>query len=180
MILGERIRLRAPERADVPKFVEWLNDPEVLAGLLLHLPLSQAMEERWFENMLERPAYEQPLAIEALTDAGWQLIGNCGYHNLDWRARSAEVGIFIGAKHLWNQGYGTETMRLLLRHGFVTLNLNRIYLDVYATNPRAIRAYEKAGFVLEGRKRQGMYKDGSYIDVLLMSVLRQEWEQAGK
>lgn len=179
MIYGEGIRLRAMERSDIPLFVEWLNDPEVLAGLLLHLPLSQVAEERWFEAMLERSAYEQPLSIEVQTEQGWQIIGNCGYHNLDWRSRSAELGIFIGEKRLWNRGYGTETMRLLLQHGFKTLNLNRIALDVYETNPRAIRSYEKAGFILEGRKRQGMYKDGHYIDVLIMSVLREEWDEDG-
>jgi hypothetical protein len=81
------------------------------------------------------------------------------------------VGIFIGEKTLWNKGYGTEAMRLLLRHGFETLNLNRICLRVFETNPRAVRSYEKAGFMLEGRERQGMYKDGQYIDVLMMSIL---------
>jgi RimJ/RimL family protein N-acetyltransferase len=176
MIYGERIRLRAVERADLPQFVEWLNDPEVRAGLLLHLPMSLAEEEVWFEGMIKRPPPEHPMVIEVQQGGGWVMIGNCGMHNIDARCRSAEVGIFIGDKRRWNQGYGTEAMRLLLRHGFETLNLNRIQLDVYEDNPGAIRAYEKAGFVHEGRKRQGMYKDGRYIDVLIMSVLRSEWD----
>jgi RimJ/RimL family protein N-acetyltransferase len=65
-------------------------------------------------------------------------------------------------------------VRLLVKHGFETLNLNRIYLQVFANNPRAIRAYEKAGFIHEGRKRQAEFRDGQYIDVLLMSILRDE------
>jgi RimJ/RimL family protein N-acetyltransferase len=64
---------------------------------------------------------------------------------------------------------------LLVRHGFGTLNLNRIYLRVYADNKRAIHTYEKVGFVHEGRLRQAAYKHGSYCDVLFMSVLREEW-----
>jgi RimJ/RimL family protein N-acetyltransferase len=68
-------------------------------------------------------------------------------------------------------------MRLLLRHGFKTLNLNRICLRVYETNLGGIRAYEKAGFVHEGRFRQAEYRDGSYIDVLLMSVLQSEYRE---
>ena len=186
MIYGEGIRLRAPEREDIPRFVEWLNDPEVRQGLLLHLPLSRADEERWFDDMLQRPAWEHPLTIEVLEgdtqsdnirlEPAWRPVGNCGYHNLDWRCRSSEVGIFIGDKSCWNKGIGTQVMRLMLQHGFLTLNMNRIYLEVYETNPRAIRAYEKAGFVHEGRKRQGMYKDGRYCDILQMSVLRQEWQ----
>jgi len=66
-------------------------------------------------------------------------------------------------------------MRLLLRHGFATLNLHRIYLRVFEDNPRAIRSYEKAGFVHEGRQRQGEYHEGEFHDVLFMSVLRPEW-----
>ena len=177
MIYSDRLRLRAPERADIPRFVDWLNDPEVRAGLLLALPLSQADEEGWFERMLTRPMEEHPLTIEVRQGEEWSMIGNCGFHNIDWRSRSAEVGIFIGEKSLWNKGYGTEVMRLLLKHGFHTLNLNRIALEVYENNPRAVRSYEKVGFVHEGRKRQGMYKDGKFIDILLMSVLHSEWQE---
>lgn len=176
MIYGKRIRFRAVERTDLPMFVSWLNDPEVTAGLLLYLPISLASEEGWFDHMLARPASEHPLVIEVRQGDGWTPIGNLGFHQIDPRLHSAEVGIFIGEKSMWNQGYGTEAMALLLRHGFDTLNLNRIMLKVYETNPRAIRSYEKVGFVHEGRLRQAEYKDGGYIDVLLMSVLKSEWQ----
>jgi diamine N-acetyltransferase len=176
MIYGDRIRLRADERADLPRFVEWLNDPEVREGISSYLPLSQAIEEQWFENMLKLPRDEQPLGIEIRTeDGGWKLIGNCGLFDFKWRARSAEVGLFIGEKSCWNRGYGTEVMRLLLKHGFETLNLNRIYLHVYATNLRAIRCYEKAGYVPEGCLREAEYKNGQYVDFIVMSVLRSEY-----
>jgi diamine N-acetyltransferase len=179
MICGKRTRLRALERSDLPRFVEWLNDHEVTAGLQVYAPLSMQEEESWFENMLKRPAEEHTLAIEIRQgDSEWLMIGSCGFHAFNWRVRSAEFGIFIGDKSKWNQGYGTETVRLLLRYGFDTLNLNRIALEVYENNPGAIRAYEKAGFVHEGRKRQGMFKGGEYVDVLLMSVVHSEWQEA--
>jgi RimJ/RimL family protein N-acetyltransferase len=63
----------------------------------------------------------------------------------------------------------------LVKHGFQTINLNRIYLRVLETNPRAIRAYEKAGFTHEGRQRQADFRDGRYIDLLVMSMLRSEF-----
>lgn len=177
MIQGERVRLRAPTRADLPQFVAWLNDPEVTAGLLVSLPMSLEDEEAWFTKMLNQPLAEHPMVIEIQQGGDWVAVGNCGVHNIDWRARSAEVGIFIGEKPLWNQGYGSEAMRLLVTHCFKTLNLNRVALDVYETNARAIRSYEKVGFVHEGRKRQAMYKEGVYIDILIMSVLRDEWKE---
>jgi diamine N-acetyltransferase len=175
MIVGTRIRLRATERADLPLFVLWLNDPEVRLGLEMFLPFSLAEEERWFERMLDSPAAEHVLVIEARDQDNWRSIGTCGLHNIDWRARVAEAGISIGDKTCWNRGFGTDVMCLLLQHGFDTLNLNRVYLRVYANNVRAIRCYEKAGFVLEGRLRQAHYQNGEYFDILLMSVLRSEW-----
>ncbi len=175
MIYGKRIRLRADERSDLPKFIEWLNDPEVMAHLSMNLPLSQANEEQWFENTLKIPREEQPLAIEIKDGDGWRLIGNCGFFDINRTVRSAEVGLFIGDKSCWNKGYGTEVMRLLLRHGFGTLNLNRIYLRVDEDNHSGTRAYEKAGFVLEGKERQSGYHQGQYHDILRMSVLRSEW-----
>lgn len=180
MILGEQVRLRGIEQSDLPRFVTWLNDAEVRQHLLVHLPLSLADEEVWFEQMSKQPAEEHPLVIEVKTAEGWTPIGNTSFHNLNWRDRSAEFGIFIGEKRFWNQGYGSEAIRLMLQHGFNNLNLYRIYLHVYETNPRAIRAYERAGFVQEGRLRHGRFLNGHYIDVLLMAILRPEWQETVK
>lgn len=176
MIYGNGIRLRAIEHEDLPRFVSWLNDPEVIAGLILYLPMSLGDEENWYQSMVQRPPVEHPLVIEIKDGDEWMMIGNIGLHNIDWRCRSVEVGIVIGEKSMWGRGYGTKAMRLMLRHAFNTLNMNRVYLRVYETNPRAIRSYEKVGFIHEGRERQGMYFDGRYCDVLLMSVLREEWK----
>ena len=177
MIYGDGLRLRAVERSDLPRFVQWLNDPEVTAGLMQNLPLSLLSEEQWFETMIKRPQEEQTLVIEIQDGQEWKPVGDCGFHEIDWKSRSASVGIFIGEKSYWSQGYGTQVMRLLLRIGFEKLNLNRVALEVFENNPRAIRAYEKAGFVHEGRRRQGIYKNGQYLDILLMSVIRSEWQE---
>ncbi|HEY2979713.1 MAG TPA: GNAT family protein [Anaerolineales bacterium] len=185
IIYGERVRLRAVERTDLPKFFEWVNDPEVTLGLGMYLPMSNADEEKWFEGAQTRDANEKPLAVEikegdgsaaGVVPPGWKLIGSCGVFGIEWVNRSAELGILIGDKSIWNKGYGTEVMRLLLRHGFETLNLNRLFLRVYAANARAFRAYVKAGFVEEGRMREGVFKNGRYDDIIVMSVLRSEWK----
>ncbi len=177
MLYGDRLRLRAAERSDIPFFVAWLNDPEVRQYLLMSLPLSTAREEQWFENMQKSSPEEHVLVIEIKTNDGWKAIGNTSFMGIDWKDRLAEIGIFIGEKAFWNQGFGRDTMRLMLRHGFETLNLNRIGLRVFEPNVRAIRAYENAGFVHEGKLRQAIYLNGNYYDVLLMSVLRDEWIQ---
>ncbi len=117
MIYGERIRLRRDERSDIPKFVEWLNDPEVRRYLLLNMPISQAQRSNGSKtcsscrpmNSLSGSKYGRSSAEGGGDD--WRLIGNCSFMDINWTARSAEVGLFIGDKSCWNKGYGTEVMR---------------------------------------------------------------------
>ena len=142
--------------------------------------MSISEEENWFEQMLRSDAEQRPLAIEIRDGDVWQLVGNAGLFNLEWTNRCAEFGIFIGEKSHWDQGYGTEVLQVFLEHAFDTLNLNRVYLRVHATNARARRSYEKAGLVPEGTMRQAVFRHGQYTDMHLMSILRSEWRPASE
>lgn len=177
MIVGKNVRLRAISKKDLPDFATWINDPEVHRNLVINFPMSLEQEEKWYEEILTHPVEEHPLSIEVLDHKEWKLAGDVAFMNLDQRSRCAEIGIFIGDKNFHNRGFGTETMKLMVKHGFLDLNLNRIYLRVFETNPRGIRCYEKAGFKHEGRLRQGHFLEGHYIDILMMSILRDEWKK---
>jgi RimJ/RimL family protein N-acetyltransferase len=178
MITGDQVRFRAIEKEDLPYFVKWLNDPEIREGLSLFLPLSFAEEQEWFDEMLKREPQARPMAIEIQPDPKideWVFVGNWGFFGHDWQSRVAEIGLFTGEKKYWNKGFGTRITNLICKHGFDTLNLNRIWLRVFETNQRAIRVYKKAGFINEGRYREGQFLDGKYVDVMIMSMLRSEW-----
>ena len=95
---------------------------------------------------------------------------------LNWVVRRGEWGILIGEPEHWNQGYGREVARRMLEYAFEELNLNRVELRVNAANPAGIKAYEAAGFVREGTLRQAGWVEGRYEDMLVMSVLREEWQ----
>lgn len=86
------------------------------------------------------------------------------------------LGIGIGEAEYWGKGYGSDALRLALRYAFQELNTHRVSLGVFEYNPRAIRAYEKAGFRHEGRMRQEMLRGGKRWDGLLMGILRREWD----
>jgi RimJ/RimL family protein N-acetyltransferase len=182
MIHGERVRLRRVERSDLSRYVEWLNDPDVREHLALVHPIGQAGEEQWFEATLRGEPACQPFAVDARAanlppeTAGepWVHIGSAGFHEVDWRNRMAELGLVIGRKDLWGRGYGTEAVHVLARWGFLELNLHRVQLKVYEDNARAIRAYEKAGFKVEGCLRQSRFHGGRYHNTLLMGLLREE------
>jgi RimJ/RimL family protein N-acetyltransferase len=178
MIYGEEIRLRAIERTDLERYVAWFNDPEVTQHLMRHLPISLADEERWFENQQKLPEEGRAMALDARDGKQWVHIGGAGLHDIDWQSRLAEAGISIGDKRYWDRGFGTDAMRALLRHGFETLNLHRVYLRVFEDNERAIAVYRRLGFVEEGRLRKHFYRRGEYRDMLIMGILKSEWQQA--
>jgi RimJ/RimL family protein N-acetyltransferase len=174
MIPGERVRLRALERDDVPTFVRWFNDPEVRHYLAAYLPMSMAQEERWLEARLDAKD-EFFFVVEALVDDVFTPIGTICLVGIDWKNSIANFGTMIGEKTYWGQGLGTEATRVLLRFAFEELNLHRVQLDVYDFNARAIRCYEKAGFQHEGTKRQALFRAGRYRDVHIMGILREEF-----
>jgi len=170
-IQGKRLRLRGIERSDIPAFLRWFNDPEVRSYLQMYMPMSTAQEELWFEAQLK----DQDRHLFGIETLEGKLIGNLGIEGIDWKNRSATLGIVIGEKDYWGQGYGTEAVTTLLRFIFTEMNLHRVSLAVYEYNQRAIRCYKKCGFELEGRKRQARFHDGKYYDELIMGVLRKEF-----
>ncbi len=175
MFRGEKIQLAAIQREYLPKYVEWLNDWQVAQFLMpgILAPFNLDDEKEWYEN---RHNKEGNYLFAILTLAENKLIGNCGLHQVDLKNRSAIFGIMIGEKDYWGKGYGTDATRTLIRYGFEELGLNRIELEVYDFNPRAIRAYEKAGFRRDGVHRQGLYRMGQFHDEIIMCILREEWD----
>ncbi len=183
MILGQRTRLRPVEKDDLPRFVRWFGDPELRSFLDSYLPFGQVQEERWFDRNVAAGDL-QAWAIDAqpadMAVGPWVHIGSCGFHSIEWRHRSGEVGIVIGTQDFWGKGYGTDAMQTLVAWGLYTLNLQRVQLRVHADNPRAIRCYEKVGFQVEGRLRQANFHAGGYRDTLIMAVLREDWDRAAQ
>jgi UDP-4-amino-4,6-dideoxy-N-acetyl-beta-L-altrosamine N-acetyltransferase len=171
VILGEKIRLRAIEREDIPTFVRWFNDPEVRRYLEMYLPMSKAEEEQWFEAHLKNDS-NRFFGIET---AEGVLIGNVGLHSIDWKNRSAVLGIVIAEKEYWGKGYGSDAITTLLRFAFGEMNLHRIHLSAFEFNERAMGCYERCGFRREGRARDALFREGRYHDAIHMAILRKEF-----
>jgi len=171
MLQGKLVRLRAPERGDIPIFVSWFNDPETTQFLLRGPPMGMEEEERWYSDLLKDD--DRVFCIETLDG---KLIGNIGVMHLDWTNRKAEIGVMIGEKGYWNRGFGSEAIGLLLNYMFEELNLERISLYCDETNLRAQRCYQKCGFIHEGKFRHHRLKDGAFRDDVMMSILRSDWD----
>jgi diamine N-acetyltransferase len=174
IIRGERVYLRAPERSDLPSFVQWFNDADVLRNLAMRAPMSTAGEERWFDEMVPRQGRTDLLLVICLI-ADDRAIGTVGLHAIDQSNGTAEFGIAIGEPNEWAKGYGTDASRAICDFGFGELRLERIGLHVYADNERGRRTYEKAGFTLEATLRRAHFARGEHHDVHVMGLLREEW-----
>jgi RimJ/RimL family protein N-acetyltransferase len=165
---GERIRLRAVEESDLPRVSELFWNPEVTRHLVVAWPEAVTQTRDWWQR--NRDNGDHLFAIETL--AG-ELIGACGLEGINRRVHSAELGIWV-AEPFWGKGFGTDAVRTVCRFGFTQLNLSRIALHVYETNPRGTRAYTKVGFREEGRLRSDQWVDGRPVDVIVMGLLANE------
>lgn len=175
MIEGTVVDLRALEMDDLDRCYRWINDREVTRFLAMRYQVPYAAEESWLRDRVSRPMSFTDRVIFAIVTKDGRHIGNCDIFDASPEERKASVGIMIGEKDCWSQGYGTGAMLALLRFAFDEMNLNRIELRVYAFNERAIRCYEKCGFVREVVLREEQYIDGAYHDALLMGCLRDEF-----
>jgi RimJ/RimL family protein N-acetyltransferase len=171
MLVGKLVTLRALTEADYPQLNEYRNDVEleVLSGGPLR-PTSLASTTEFFDN-LAKDKESLSFAIEA----DGNFIGDCGLFHVDRRNGTAELGIGIGNHDYWGKGYGREAMRLLLGYGFTIQNLRKVWLETLAYNERAIRSYRAIGFVEEGRQREQVWSNGSYVDLVLMGLFRSDY-----
>ena len=176
LIRGERVLLRRPRADDGPAVRRWYTDPE-LARLTRYQtrPMSDAEIDLFFRSRL---LATDALAYVILELPAERLIGFTTFSALDPDNGSVMFHITIGERDAWGRGLGTETTRLMLAHAFERLGLHRVGLTVFSFNERAIRAYEKAGFRVEGRLRETVMRDGRFWDELVMAVLRDEWLSA--
>lgn len=174
MIEGRLVRLRARDPADAERAHAWITDWEVARFLVARYPLSLAHERAWLD-VSPMPSFNHvPLAIDTLDGVH---IGNIDLRAIQPENRTAEIGVMIGDKAYWSRGYGSDAVRTLARFAFRQMNLERVYLHTYEFNERGQRAFLKAGFTVEGRMRRHVYVDGRSWDVIIMGLLRDEFEE---
>jgi RimJ/RimL family protein N-acetyltransferase len=172
MVQTSQIALGPISIEDLPALFDWINDREQVLFNAPYQPVHWEQHRKWFESVQQR----QDMVIFGIRlQTTNKLIGSCQLYSINYIHRTAELQIRIGEVAERGHGYGTEAIHILLDFAFKDLNLNRVYLQVFASNEAATRAYEKAGFVHEGVLRHHAHIDGDYVDVNVMGVLREEF-----
>jgi RimJ/RimL family protein N-acetyltransferase len=177
LLMGALVRLTAEEPQVLAEAISrWGSDSEYLR-LLDSGPSNQFSAKKlteWIQKDQEKdPPPFLSFGIRTL-DTG-RLVGFTGLDGDFFPHGEAFVGIGIGERDFWGKGYGTDAMKVILRFAFRELNLRRVALDTFEYNPRAIRSYEKAGFIHEGRALEFLWREGRRWDLIFMGILREEW-----
>jgi RimJ/RimL family protein N-acetyltransferase len=167
VLIGDAICLGPLLRNDAPLLFNWRNTLAVARSNGPFRPIDQVGFDGWF-NAGSDPT-RVVFAIRLKPDL--RLLGFVQLTDIRSAARSAELGIMIGAEEDRNKGYGQEAVRMALGYAWRDLNLQRVFLHVIGAHPAAVRAYGKAGFEIEGVMRRAAYGDGHYSDVTIMGCL---------
>ena len=170
---GEHVNLRGLRREDLDSVRNWWDCAEATRFMETGVfPTTEARLEDFYRTSTESSNTVVFVVEERSTGS---TIGLSGLYEIFWPGRRAEFRILIGDPGVFDKGYGTEATLMTIDYGFVRLNMEVIHLGVNAANARAVRAYEKAGFIHEGIRRKFVYARGEYNDAVVMSMLRDEY-----
>jgi RimJ/RimL family protein N-acetyltransferase len=167
LLVGATTRMRPVSQADLPTIQSWDEDPAIID--LMGRRFSEMTAGEWFDSLSDGRC--RAWVIET---HGGRMIGELELAHINWRAGSAELRICIGEKDCWNCGYGTDAIRSALRYAFERLDLEEVYLRVFASNRRAVRVYERMGFRTEAHLPPSTRR-GDPSPVLLMNLPRDRW-----
>lgn len=172
-----KVYLRAFKPDDYLISYKWRNDYNITNGLISRrLFVSEENEKQWIEKANSDKVNNIKLAI--CLSASDEYIGNVYLTNIDHFNKSAGIGIFIGEEKHFKKGYVSEALSLILQHAFIDLGMNRVEARQFANNYASINLHEKMGFEKEGLLREFFYKNGFYNDVIIMSILKSNFNKA--
>ena len=175
MLKGEKVVLRAIQREDLEMLCVFNNDldVELAGGGDPPMPQSLVRLQAEFDEKAGKGGRDgASFAIEA----DGNLIGQCALFHFEETGHTCELGIGIGNKEYWGQGYGRDAVQVLLDWAFRYRNLHKVWLTTMGSNERALRCYSACGFVEEGRLRKHVWAAGQYVDLVYMGILREDWE----
>lgn len=167
---GALLRLVPSNHAHLSNYVRWLNDADITRYLGSRFGLTEAMEQKWFDGVVnDRGRVHWAIELDG------HHIGATGIEDIDWLARTGLTGIMIGERDYWRKGIASMVMVRRAQYAFDELNLQALYTEIFVDNEGSLRAAQKTGYREYGRKPFARYLDGAYLDAWLGVLSRDEW-----
>ena len=177
---GQRVRFAPPDaERDAEIVSKWSHDLEYLRlqNADIARPLSPFQVRKQYEDWDKEAEKHNAFNFAVRLTADDRLIGLARLYRIEWTHGASSLQIAIGDRNDRGQGYGTEALHMVLRYAFDELNLYRLAASTVEYNAGAIRFLERAGFVVEVRRRQAVQRDGKRWDVVMLGLLRDEWKR---
>jgi RimJ/RimL family protein N-acetyltransferase len=169
-LAGKHIYLQPLQESDASgNYPNWLNDEEVCRhnshGDILY---TKEMALSYIQSVQKNHTYKVFAICETSSD---KHIGNIALQGISTKNQSAEFAILMGEKSFWGRGFSKEAAELLLAYGFNELKLHRIYCGTSEANIAMQRLALSLGMELEGRRKEAMYKNGEFLDILEYGII---------
>jgi RimJ/RimL family protein N-acetyltransferase len=177
---GQHIRFASPDaERDAEIVSKWTHDLEYLRLLSADIakPLSPGQIKKQYEEMDKDAEKRNAFNFAVRLKEDDRLIGFARLYRIEWTHGTGSLQIGLGDRNDRGKGYGTEALHMLLRYAFDELNLYRVAAATVEYNTGAIRFFERAGFVVEVRRRQAIQRDGNRWDAVMLGLLRDEWKR---
>lgn len=172
-IKGKFVTLRAIEKDDLELMRKMMNDPEI-ENLVVGwaFPVSKYQQNQWYENNINNNNNIR-FIIETPDDGA---VGLATLTDIDWKNRKAYHGIKLANQRNRTKGIGTDTVMAIMRYAFNELQLNRLDGNWFEANTASQNLYIKCGWKIEGKQRKSIYKNGEYRDLVVVGVLKEDYE----
>lgn len=171
--MNNSVSIRPITENDTSNIVKWRNAKSVVENFIYRTPLTEQAHLNWYETRIKTGEVAQFIIVDEQSKTD---VGSVYLRDIDKQNRKCEFGIFIGDENCRGKGIGSAAAKLILDYAFDVLNMNKVFLRVFAFNERAIKSYEKAGFKIEGTFKQDVIIDGVAYDMVFMGVTLEEWK----
>jgi len=166
------ISLSPIESSDIETIRKWRNNQEIQKYLREYRLFAKSQKEQWYSSMIHDNRFEMFLIKDNNT---LEVVGVCGLTYIDWINRHADVHIYVGKDAVWiDEKYCPSALDTIIDYAFNTLNLNKVWAEVYEIDCKKIDFFTKKGFKIDASLRQHYYYKGKYYDSHILSLLRGE------
>jgi ribosomal-protein-alanine N-acetyltransferase len=173
---GEKVGLGPIVKDALPTLQRWWNDPQVMLPLAGHVyPSTENDQQAWFDKYAERGDGSTVNFLIYELDR-MKPIGMVALFQINYRNQTAWGSYYVGDRECWGRGYATEAQRLLLEYAFGPCGMNNVTVAIHADNIGSLRVAEKVGYREIGRQRQGVRRNGQYVDIVLLDILASDFE----
>jgi RimJ/RimL family protein N-acetyltransferase len=178
-ILGKNIKLRAIEKKDLKTIQQWRNNPKFQKFFREYRELSETHINKWYEEIILNDKFEFFIIEKMNSIKPNKIIGITGITYIDWKNRHADLHFYIGDKDAWVETkYSDEAFKLILNYGFNTLNLNKLWAEIYQIDTGKLSFFNGNKFQIDAKLREHYYYEGEYYSSFILSLLKRDYEKS--